>query len=156
MNGPRTLSFSSRKAATVQNLDAAFRLVRAFVARTWSPARFVRLAVGCQAIEDFRKSHPGKVGQRSVMHVGHKQGAVCALALCDRLPAGHLAGLFLHEFGHLGSGGEELEADRWVLDTFGISIRYESELDLEWINPFAVSRILASAKIVPPDFKHNP
>jgi hypothetical protein len=149
------LSFSSRKAATVRNLDAAFRLVRAFVARAWSPARFVRLAVGCQAIEDFRASHPGKVGQRSVMHVGHKQGTVCALAFCDRLPPGHLAGLFLHEFGHLGSGGGELEADQWVRETFGISIRYESELDLEWVDPFAVRRILASAKQSPPDFKHN-
>lgn len=156
MSQSRVLRFSSHRPAPVRNLDAGFRLVRAFVALKWPPARFVRLAVGCRAIEDFRNTHPGKVGQRSVMHVGHKQGTVCALALCDRLPAGHLAGLLLHEFGHLGSGGGELEADRWVRDTFGISISYESELDLEWINSFAVSRILASARRSPPDFRHNP
>ena len=151
----KLLPFSSRKPQ-VKRLQLAFRVIRAFVARAWLPARFVRLQVGCPEIEAFRASHPGPVGARSLMHMGHKQGTICALATCERLPEGFLAGLFLHEFGHLGSGGGELEADRWVLDTFGIRIYYKTELDLECIDQFSMIRIARSLRMVDVDLRHNP
>lgn len=89
------------------------------------------------------------------MHVGHRQGTVCALAVCERLPVQYMTGLFLHEFGHLGSGGGELEADRWILDTFGIRITYETELDIECVDPFALYRISKAIKKSDVDLKHN-
>ena len=148
----KVLSFTPRKAT---ELDLCFRVIRAFVSKAWSPARFVRLQVGCQEIQTFRDTHPGPVGARSLMHVGHKRGTVCAIPACNRLPANFLAGLFLHEFGHLGSGGGELEADRWILDTFGIRIYYKTELDLECIDQFAIHRIARSIKKADVDLRHN-
>ncbi len=149
----RLLQFTSRKPVA---LDLCFRVIRAFVAKAWSPARFVRLSVGCREIEAFRAANPGKVGFRSLMHVGHKQGTVCALAICERLPVQYMAGLLLHEFGHLGSGGGELEADRWILDTFGIRIAYTGELDLECVDPFALHLISKAVKKADVDLRHNP
>ncbi len=151
----RLLPFSSRKPKT-ESLDLAFRVIRAFVARVWPGARFVRLQVGCPEIEAFRAAHPGRVGARSLMHVGHKQGVVCALKICDKLPPSYVVGLFLHEFGHLGSGGGELEADAWVRDMLGISIQYKSDLDIEWVNDHTVARILKSVKRSELDLRHNP
>lgn len=145
-------SFSRTKAKRV---DLAFRLIRAFVAKKWPAARFVRLQIECPEIRAFRDAHPGPVGARSLMHVGHRQGTICALAICERLPEHFLAGLFLHEFGHLGSGGGELEADRWVLDTFGIPIYYKTELDLECVDQFSLIRIAKSIRPADIDLRHN-
>lgn len=146
--------FSSRKPQA-KSLTIAFQVIRAFVARAWPGARFVRLQIGCPEIEAFRSSHPGTVGARSLMHVGHKNGTVCALAICDQLPPSYVVGLFLHEFGHLGSGGGELEADAWVRDTFGIRIEYKSDLDIEWVPDHTVARIIKSVKRSELDLRHN-
>lgn len=89
------------------------------------------------------------------MHVGHKQGAICALAVCERLPVQFMTGLFLHEFGHLGSGGGELEADRWIFEKFRIRISYVSELDLECVDPFALHLISRAVKKADVDLRHN-
>lgn len=90
------------------------------------------------------------------MHVGHKPGTVCALGICSTLPPNFLFGLLLHEFGHLGSGGGELDADYWILNTFGIRIEYRSSLDLEWIDGFSIARIVKATKLSTVDYRHNP
>ena len=151
----RVLQFSSPKPQA-KELELAFRVIRAFVARTWPAAKFVRLQVGCPEIEAFRMSHPGKVGARSLMHMGHKQGTICALAGCNRLAPGYVTGLFLHEFGHLASGGGELEADAWVRDALGIRIQYKSDLDIEWVDEHTVVRIVKSVKRSEVNLRHNP
>ena len=151
----KLLQFSSPKGKAPE-LELAFRVVRAFVARAWPAARFVRLQVGCPEIAAFRRNNEGPIGQRALMHVGHKQGVICALSICSRIPPSFVTGLFLHEFGHLGSGGGELEADQWIRDTFGIGIQYRSELDLEWVDPITVARLIKSVKRSELNLRHNP
>ncbi len=149
---PPPSSFRNRDA---HRLDITFRGIRSFVSTGWPGAKFARLVIGCPEIERFQAAHPGKVGERSLMHVGHRQGVVCAMPICGRLPGNFIAGLFLHEFGHLATGGGEREADRWVFDTFGIRILYETDLDLECVDDFAMARILRGVKKVGLDLRHN-
>ena len=150
----KLLRFSSPKGKAPE-LELAFRVVRAFVAKAWPAARFVRLQIGCSEILAFRRNNEGLVAQRALMHMGHKQGVICALSVCSRLPPSFVTGLFLHEFGHLGSGGGELEADAWVRDVLGIRIEYKSALDLEWVPDHTVARILKSVKRSELDLRHN-
>ncbi len=139
-------------------LDLAFRFTRAFVARVDPSMAFVRLKVDCPEVMESRLE-PGVKGQRAFMHVGHLQGTVCAWSgsagLAQPGAEGYLFGLLLHEFGHLGSRGGELAADAWVFDNFGIRIHYKSKLDLEWVDAWAVRRIISSAQKAPPSFRHN-
>lgn len=75
------------------------------------------------------------------MHVGHKPWIVCSLDIVEALPDEYLFGLLLHEFGHMGSGGGERAADRWIEDTLQIRIYYKGPLDLEWVNQEAIDWI---------------
>jgi hypothetical protein len=87
---------------------------------------------------EVRKNLRGAARARAFMHVGHTEGAVCFDAAMRRLPLNHAVGILLHEFGHLGSGGGEAEADQWVLAKLGIAIRYKGRLCLEWVDDKAV------------------
>jgi hypothetical protein len=143
--------FSSRRPAAPR-LDLAFRLVRKFVSQVDPSLAWTKLRLNCREIVLFRRCNPGKVGQRAVMHMGHEPNTVCSLSLVDRLGEGYLFGLLLHEFGHLGSGGGEREADRWILDNFGIRIQYLGDLDLEWVDGQAIRKVLGAS--TPP--RRNP
>lgn len=138
------LRFSPRKRPPTGRLELAFRLVRNFVSQAKTQLAWTKLEVGCREIVLFRKMNPGKVGQRSLMHTFHHPNTVCSLSLVDHLPEGYLFGLLLHEFGHIGSGGGERDADRWILDNFGIRILYLGDLDLEWVDAFAIQRIVGA------------
>jgi len=142
-HGP-LLRFSPRKRPATGRLELAFRLVRNFVSKVKPALAWTKLVVGCREIVLFRKMNRGRVGERSLMHTFHHQNTVCSLPLVGHLPEGYLFGLMLHEFGHLGSGGGEREADRWILDNFGIRILYLGELDLEWVDHFAINRIVGT------------
>lgn len=144
--------FSPRKRPATGRLELAFRLVRNFVSQAKPALAWTKLSVGCREIVLFRKINVGRVGERSLMHVGHHPNSVCSLSLVDHLPEGYLFGLLLHEFGHLGSGGGEREADRWILDNFGIRIQYLGGLDLEWVDHFAIGRIVGAT----PPRRRNP
>ena len=139
----RVLPFSDRKA---QQLNLAFRVVRKFVSQADPRLLWVKLSVGCDEIDAFRVANPGTIGLRSLMHVGHLPNAVCALQICGGLPANYLIGLMLHEFGHLGSGGGEREADRWIRDRFKIPIYYRSKLDIEWVSDRDMGRIARAGR----------
>ncbi len=134
--------FSSRKRPPSGRLELAFRLVRNFVSRAKSSLAWAKLEVGCPEIILFRKMNPGIQGERSLMHTFHHPNTVCSLSLVDHLPEGYLFGLLLHEFGHIGSGGGERDADRWILENFGIRILYLGDLDLEWVDAFVIQRIV--------------
>lgn len=144
--------FSPRRRS-VGRLELAFQLVRKFVSLTKPSLAWTKLSVGCREIILFRKVNPGRVGQRSLMHTFHHQNTICALSLVERLPGEYLFGLLLHEFGHLGSGGGEREADRWILDNFGIRIHYVGDLDLEWVDYSTIASIVVS---VTPPRRRNP
>lgn len=138
------LPFSSRKPRSPR-LELAFRLVRNFVSRAKPSLAWTKLKLNCPEIIRFRTYNPGKVGQRSLMHAFHLPHTICSLSLVERATEGYVFGLLLHEFGHLGSGGGEREADRWILDNFGIRIIYAGEFDLEWVDEWAIRRILRPA-----------
>lgn len=133
-------------------LDLAFRLVRRFVSTAKPSLAWVKLRINCPEIVRFRTYNPGKVGQRSFMHTFHSPSTVCSLSLVGTMAEGYLIGLMLHEFGHLGSGGGEREADRWILKNFGIRITYVGELDLEWVDQWAIRKILRAS--TPPRENH--
>jgi hypothetical protein len=148
------LQFSSRKAKSPR-LELAFRLVQRFVSRAKPALAWTKLRLNCREIVQARKFDPGKHGQRAFMHAymdtiagdGHTPNTICSLSLAESLPEGYLFGLLLHEFGHLGSGGGERDADRWILEKFGIRILYLGELDLEWVDQFAINRIIAGTTL---------
>jgi len=139
------LRFSPRKRPAHGRLEIAFRLVRSFVSRAKSSLAWTKLSVGCREIVLFRKMNAGRVGERSVMHTFHHDRTICSLPIVERLPGEYLIGLLLHEFGHLGSGGGEREADKWILDNFGIRILYMGNLDLEWVDYATIQRIVVEA-----------
>ena len=105
--------------------------------------RHVNLKPDCGELVDYRNSHPGYLGERALMHVGCGALTVCSLRWAAGLSDSNLAGLFLHEFGHLAGGDEEPAANFWVERVFGIRIEYKGPLDLEWILPDTARRILA-------------
>lgn len=146
------LPFSSRKVRAPR-LELAFRLVRRFVSSEKQSLAWTKLKLNCREIVQFRVYNPGKVGDRAIMHTVHEPNTICSLSLAERLPEGYLFGLLLHEFGHLGSGGGEREADRWILDRFGIRILYIGDLDLEWVDHFSIGRIIGKAT---PPRRRNP
>ena len=155
MDRGRLLPFSSRNWLPTR-LGVAFAVARAFVSSRWPAAKFVRLKVGCPEIESLRRSGQGAASERALMHVGHLQGTVCASAAAGNQVDAYLFGLFLHEFGHLGSGGGERDADQWILDEFGVRILYDGPLDLERVDQDVVTRIIRVAKRAGLDLKHNP
>lgn len=136
-----SLGSSSPSSDPASRLRRAFKKVRRFVSRKAWYLHNTLLRTGCSEIYAFRGAHPGKVGERNVMHMGHVRRAICALIEAGTLGDEYLYGLFLHEFGHLGSKGGERAADRWILDVFGIRIQYAGELDLEWVPMSVVRRI---------------
>lgn len=137
----------SPRSRTPSRLDLAFRLARRFVSTAKPSLAWVKLLVNCPEIVRFRTYNPGKVGQRSFMHTFHEPNTICSLSLAGTMQEGYLFGLLLHEFGHLGSGGGEREADRWILDNFGIRILYAGELDLEWVDQWSIRRVLRASTL---------
>ncbi len=136
--------FSSRNSVPPR-LALAFRLAQRFVSVAKPSLAWTKLKVNCPEIIRFRTYNPGTQGLRAFMHMGHERNTICALSLAGRMPEGYLFGLLLHEFGHIGSGGGEREADQWILDHFGIRIQYVGALDLEWVDDWAIRRIVRTA-----------
>lgn len=141
-NPARLHSFRPRSAT--KRLEVAFEVTKSFLCRIESFLCFARLRTDCQVIPAERRQG-GIQGARSFMHTGHYPNAVCAFPGSDKLGENYLFGLLLHEFGHLGAGTDlgERAADRWILDRTGIRIQYKTELDVEWVDEWALRRILA-------------
>jgi hypothetical protein len=90
-----------------------------------------------------KKGHP-LLGRRAFMHSGHtrnQRGGPRVCTICcwgpatEELSGSFLVGLFLHEFGHLITRGNEKKADRWVFEKLGVPLRYKGDLKLEWVSP---------------------
>jgi len=130
---------------------ALFYKVRAFVCTKFQKMKRVALNPLCREILKFRQDYYGELkGRRAMMHVAHHPYIVCSWAPAARkLSVNHLIGLYLHEFGHLGSRGDDKQADRWVDKHFGIAIYYTGELELEWVTCEAGERVLAAASTRP-------
>jgi hypothetical protein len=142
LRGPRKSSFLH--SYSEPRLQSVFQAVRQFVSRSCPEVAHVALKFDCKELIHFRKTHPGYLGERALMHVGCGAGMVCSIRWAAGLSDSNLAALFLHEFGHLAGGESEPSANGWVEKVFGIRIEYRGPLDLEWIPPVVARRILAS------------
>ena len=151
MASGRVHPFSPRNRVP-SRLALAFRLTQRFVSAANPGLAWTRLKVNCPEIIRFRTYNPGLKGQRAFMHTFHERNVLCSLSLAGKMPEGYLFGLLLHEFGHLGSGGGEREADQWILDHFGIRIQYVGALDLEWVDDWAIRRITRAP--IPPRLRN--
>jgi len=108
----------------------AFMVLRFLAASKCRKLWMARCDPRCQVIRDARLEGD----RRAYMHVGCDDETVCAWApAAARLPDSILAGIFLHEFGHL-AGGDEFGADRWVYRRLGLSIKYTTPLKLETVD----------------------
>lgn len=135
---------SSFRNLSDERLSSVFLKVRSFVKSKTGKLGSVRPLVSCSEISLLRRSNRNYLGDRAFMHMGHMPKTVCMVRQAASLSDGHLVGLFLHEFGHLGGGAAEPEADAWVLKNLGIKILYRGPMDLQWVDRAVVSGILGS------------
>lgn len=112
-----------------------FSRVRAFVARRLPALAGVTFR-GCPGV---RGGMRGLARLRAYAHVGHVRRMICLADEAAALPAAFLAGILLHEFGHLAGNPNDQDADRWVFETFGIVIEYKSAFALEWVGKAALA-----------------
>lgn len=126
---PRT---SSRRVP--HRLGQIFNRVYWFITHKFPRLANVDLAYNCPEIARDRKTRKGIHGRRSFMHVGHVANRICVTPEAGRLTSGHLVGMFLHEFGHLATNGDDSTADAWVFAFLGLTISYRGPLMLEWAN----------------------
>jgi hypothetical protein len=141
----RTLSenpASSFRNLADERLSHVFQKVRAFVQAKAGKFGKVRPLVSCSDILLMRRTNRDYLGDRAFMHMGHYPRTICMVRQAASLSDAHLVGLFLHEFGHLGGGGDEPAANAWVKKALGIEILYKGPMDLQWVNRAAVEQIL--------------
>jgi hypothetical protein len=117
-------------------LARLFARVHQFVTGKIPALRRVRLVL----CPEIRKGKRGAAARRAFMHVGHYDDVICVHPLANRLSTGYLAGLFLHEFGHLATDAGDAEADRWVFERLGIPILYRGAMRLEWVAPEVLAK----------------
>lgn len=133
---------SSYQGLSEERLREVFGKVRSFVSSKTGRFKNTSLSAPCVEIDILRRTQKGYVGSRAFMHVGHLRNTVCSARPAAALSDSHLVGLFLHEFGHLAAGHNEPPANAWILRNLGIVIRYAGPLDLQWVDPEVVGRIL--------------
>ena len=109
-------------------------------------AREVALDAFCGDVERDRAG--GNL--RAYFHVGHKAAwTLCSNWKAGCLPAPHLYGLILHEFGHplaqklLGRSGQE-DADQIIWKLTQIPILYKTGWTVQWITPGDIARVRRS------------
>lgn len=138
----RPKSLSPRHRDLEARLDRVFLKVRQLVSQVDPKLETVKLLPACREIQ-FQRRKKGFTGYRSFMHVGHARGgAICAIRNAAALSDSHLVGLFLHEFGHLAGGDSEPAANDWVKYNLDVDIEYRGPLDLQWVSPEVVRRVL--------------
>jgi hypothetical protein len=119
--------------------EEAFQKVRAFAA-TADPALSTTELLPCGDVRGGKT--PFTRRSRAFMHTGHLPSRICYAPPTRMLALNYIVGILLHEFGHLGSGGGEVEADTWVAAKLGIALEYKGKLCLEWVDDDTARRIL--------------
>lgn len=133
---------SSFRGLSEERLREIFYRVRTYISSETGRFKNTGLSTPCSEIDVLRRTAKGYVGSRAFMHVGHIRNTVCSARPAAALSDSHLVGLFLHEFGHLAAGHNEPPANAWIMRNLGISISYKGPLDLQWVHPDVVRKIL--------------
>jgi len=95
----------------------------------------------CKDIERERKTKID--GERRLAHTGHEGGIICISKELSEMPYRNIIGVLLHEFGHILTDlGDEKVTDEYIHKTYGIEIKYDSELELQYVNEDVVEEII--------------
>ena len=117
-----------------ERLERVWRRVLKFVYRNVQDLAFPPPALQtCEKIAQDRQTS-GLTGRRSFMHAGHYPNTVCVWK-GTRLADSFLVGILMHEIGHLATGADDVLADKYVFEMFGLPILYKGPLKLEWVDP---------------------
>jgi hypothetical protein len=130
----------------VISFDEAFIMIRQIVLYKFPELDTVVYA-DCDNVEEEHAN-----SSRQYCHVHHIPNTICCAKAVEALPLRHQLGLLFHEFGHLITGEidpdtvenldaedfddyVEMTADVAIFDNFALEINYETEDDLEAVEP---------------------
>jgi len=123
--------------------DKVLRIIRAV--RTYAATRAVkipaiRLRWDCALA---RRAHADS--KRFLAHTFHSVNTICLVPAINKLPLPKLAGIIVHELGHILSNvnvqGAEPVADEWVRERLGLDILYDSKDSLEYLDDDTLRRL---------------
>ena len=83
------------------------------------------------------KAHEQK--ERYYAHAFHVPDGICLHPAIETLPSNVIAGIVLHEVGHVASGvredgSAEPSADQWIRDNLGLEVRYSPVNTLQFLD----------------------
>ncbi len=84
---------------------------------------------------------------RILAHAFHYWRVICVCPEVENLPPEKIAGIIAHEFGHVmcdvrDEGSAEAAADTWLFDNLGLTIRYDPEDTLEFLDNTDMEKLL--------------
>lgn len=84
--------------------------------------------------------------ERFYAHTFHEKNTVCLVPETAKLPLHKLAGIIVHELGHILSGVQEgavveTAADEWVRQHLGLNILYDRADSLEYLDDDSLLRL---------------
>ncbi len=116
------------------------RAVRAYAATRGVTVPAVKLRWDCTLA---RKAHASS--KRFLAHTFHAKNTICLVPAINKLPLPKLAGIVVHELGHILSGvhvhGAEPAADEWVREHLDLDILYDSKDSLEYLDDGTLRRL---------------
>ena len=127
---------------SLHKLEDSFLKIRHFASRKHPRLGRVKLLVGCKVIKAYRRRYRTEMkGKRAYAHTAHRRGCICTVEEMGDLAKSTIAGVILHEFGHVMAGANEEKADLWVEKNLDIRIWYSPRLLLECIRPQDMRKI---------------
>jgi hypothetical protein len=88
----------------------------------------------CEMIDEERGLKKTFKQKRSYAHTNHYKNTICVASDFGDLPEKHQKGIIYHELGHLfAPSGDEKDADRFMFENFGIEIKYDNDLELQYV-----------------------
>lgn len=122
-------------------VQRVIRAVREYAATCEVNVPAIKLCWNCPIAE---KAHAEN--KRFLAHAFHAKNTICLMPAVARLPLHKLAGVVVHELGHILSGVREdgiaePAADEWVREHLGLSILYDSKDTLEYLDDDSLLRL---------------
>jgi len=123
--------------------DKVLRIIRAV--RTYADTQGVsvpaiKLRWDCALA---RRTHAAS--KRFLAHTFHSKNTICLVPAVNKLPLPKLAGIIVHELGHILSGvqchGAEPFADEWVRMNLDLNVLYDSKDTLEYLDADSLIRL---------------
>jgi hypothetical protein len=99
--------------------------IRAYASRRKVRVPAISVNWGCPVLDEHHQHTP-----RVMAHAFHVKNGICLHQEAATLPTAYLAGILVHEVGHIASGDREQlsaepRADQWVRDHLGLEVCYD-------------------------------